>query len=738
MKRGLKILGIVIAIPVVLFVIAAIVLVTLDLNEYREPIAKGISDATGRELKLTGDLQKSFFPWLGIKIGGVELSNAPGFKELVFARLENAEVRIDTLSLLRMQPAVDKIIVHGLQVNLARNKEGKTNWDDLVKQEQAPADAKPEQAPAPESQPPASKPSAALQGVKVGGLEIRNAQLAWDDAQANASYQVRDLDVTVSEIELGKPLKLDVTTRLISSAPKLQADVKLNAGRIHWDLDQQHYKLEPLQLAVQAQGDMLPGKKTDVSLTTPVDLDLQQQTLAVPAIVLQVLGITVQGNLNAKQLLSEPAFDGNIKIASLAPKQLFKTLGIEAPQTADPKVLEKASVELGLNGTTSQLTVKPLQLVLDDTNVNGMLGVKNFADPAINFRLDMDTIDIDRYLPPSGEKTSPQPAPAATPQTTADAGDTPLPVEPLRALNAKGQLNAGALTASKILINDLVVAIDAKKGLIHLNPVSGKVSGGRFSTDVTLDARGEKLKAAVNETVTDVQVAPILKALIDNDLLVGAVRLNADINTEGRTVNQLMAALQGAVDFQFSNGAIKGYNVAEYGRQAKAKLKGESYTASDVPQQTDFTEMTGQAKITNGVVDNTVLAAKSPAFRIDGKGQVDLVKQTINYLLTSYVVGTSKGQGGAELGELKGLPIPVRIKGTYTDLKYDFDEEAFRKAVSAQFKDELKAKEQELKKELEAKKQAEIEKQKQKAKEELKQQEDKLMKKLEDKLKKLF
>ena len=124
MKRGLKILGIIVAIPVLLFVIAAIVLVTLDLNEYREPIAKSISEATGRELTLAGDLEKSFFPWLGVKIGGVELSNAAGFKEKTFARLQNAEVRIDTLSLLRMQPAIDKVVVHGLQVNLARNAEG--------------------------------------------------------------------------------------------------------------------------------------------------------------------------------------------------------------------------------------------------------------------------------------------------------------------------------------------------------------------------------------------------------------------------------------------------------------------------------------------------------------------------------------------------------------------------------------------------------------------------------------
>ena len=738
MKRGLKLLGIIIAIPIVLFVIAAIMLVTLDLNEYREPIAKSISDATGRELKLAGDLEKSFFPWLGVKIGGVELSNAPGFKEQAFARLQNAEVRIDTLSLLRMQPTVDKVIVHGLQVNLARDAQGKTNWDDLVKQEQIPGKAKSKQAIAPEDQALARKPSDVLQGVTIGGLEIRNAQLVWDDAQARASFQVQDLNITLSEIELGKPVSLEMDTRLINVQPKLQADIKLSVDKIHWNLDEQHFKLEPLQLAVQAQGDMLPGNKADVDFSSPLDLDLQQQTLSVSAIALKTLGIQMQGQFNASQITSEPAFEGNIRIASLSPKQLFKTLGIEVPQTADPKVLEKASVELGLAGNTQQATIKPLKLSLDDTNVNGLLGVSNFADPAINFRLDVDAIDVDRYLPPPAEKPASQPTAAPAPKTTTDAGEEPLPLESLRALNVKGQLNIGALTTSKIVTNDLVVSIDAKKGLLRLKPVSGKVSGGRFDSDIMLDATSDQLKVTVKEKVADVLVAPILKAVIGNDPVSGAVKLNADIKTQGLTTKQLMAALQGTVDFEFANGALKGFNLAEYARQGKALVKGQSYTPSHELKQTDFTELTGKAVIKNGVVDNTELKGKSPIFRIDGHGEVDLIKEHIDYLLTSYVVGTSKGQGGADLGDLKGLPIPVRIKGSYTQLEYDFDEVAFRKAVADQFKDQLKAKEQELKQELEAKKQAEIEKQKQKLKEELKQEEDKLKKKLEEKLKKLF
>jgi len=735
MKRGLKILGIIVAIPVLLFVIAAIVLVTLDLNEYREPIAKSISEATGRELTLAGDLEKSFFPWLGVKIGGVELSNAAGFKEKTFARLQNAEVRIDTLSLLRMQPAIDKVVVHGLQVNLARNAEGITNWDDLIQQEQPQPGATPEQAVETDTQAVVTKPSEALKDVKVGGIEFRNMQLKWDDQQSNVFYEVQSLDLTVSEIELGKPLAVDLVASVKSATPAMQANITLNSDAVQWDLDQQHFELDQLQLAVQAQGEMLPGKKAEFNFQSPIDLHLQNQTLSLPAIAIQLLGIDIQGKLNAEQITTAPAFSGNIAIASLNPNQLLASLSIDAPQTADPKVFQKASMSFDLSGDSNQLNINPLNIVLDDTNVNGNLAVKNFADPTINFKLDVDAIDVDRYLPPTSEKTPTQSKPPEkTTSPTQTSEDTPLPLEPLRALNVNGQLKVGALTASKVVVNDLLVVIDARKGLVHLKPVSGKVSGGSFTSDIKLDARGEQLKIAVKETVTDVQVEPLLKALIDNDLLSGAVKLNADIKSQGKTTGQLMEGLQGNLDFQFGNGALKGLNMAEYGRQGKALIKGQSYAPSNAPRQTDFTELTGKANIKNGVVDNTVLNGKSPAFRIKGNGKVDLVKQTIDYLLTSYVVGTSKGQGGADLSDLKGLPIPVRIKGSFTELDYNFDERAFRKAFTDKYKKQLKEKEQELKQQLDEKQQAEIEKQKQK----LKKKEDELKKKLEEKLKKLF
>ena len=57
---------------------------------------------------------------------------------------------------------------------------------------------------------------------------------------------------------------------------------------------------------------------------------------------------------------------------------------------------------------------------------------------------------------------------------------------------------------------------------------------------------------------------------------------------------------------------------------------------------------------------------KSPLLRIKGEGKVGLPDESIDYLLTTKIVGTLEGQGGKTLKELKGVAIPVRVGGTFS------------------------------------------------------------------------
>jgi AsmA protein len=101
MNKPLKILAILLGGLLALLAILAVTLtLVFDPNEYKGEIIKAVKDKTGRELRIEGKLGWSFFPWIGIETGKLELGNAPGFGPEPFARIDAAGAKVELLPLL--------------------------------------------------------------------------------------------------------------------------------------------------------------------------------------------------------------------------------------------------------------------------------------------------------------------------------------------------------------------------------------------------------------------------------------------------------------------------------------------------------------------------------------------------------------------------------------------------------------------------------------------------------------
>ena len=101
MGKVLKFFGWLLGLLVVL-VLALVILVPLfeDPNYYKERIVEEVKKSTGRDLAIQGDIGLSVFPWLGLELNGLNLSNAPGFGDKPFAVVEHAQVRVNLLPLI--------------------------------------------------------------------------------------------------------------------------------------------------------------------------------------------------------------------------------------------------------------------------------------------------------------------------------------------------------------------------------------------------------------------------------------------------------------------------------------------------------------------------------------------------------------------------------------------------------------------------------------------------------------
>ena len=80
--------------------------------------------------------------------------------------------------------------------------------------------------------------------------------------------------------------------------------------------------------------------------------------------------------------------------------------------------------------------------------------------------------------------------------------------------------------------------------------------------------------------------------------------------------------------------------------------------------RTEFTEMTGSARLTNGVARNDDLVMVSPVVRVRGAGTVDLPQDRIEYRAEAELVQSCAGIGKRDLS---GHVIPVTIVGPIAD-----------------------------------------------------------------------
>jgi AsmA protein len=663
MGKFLKIILGLVAVFAVLIVVLAIVLpFIVDPNDFKNQIATAVQENTGRSLSIDGDISLSVFPWLGLEIGPTRLSNAQGFGEQPMASIQQVQVRVKLLPLLHKQLEMDTIRLSGLRLDLGKDASGRSNWADLLGE----SGEKTKTGAAH----PGKETESPLAGLAIGGVEVTDARVLWDDRSTGSRFELSELSFTTGAIDPGKPFDLDLHFDMNATKPAIAGQTDLR-GKVLLSESLQAVSLDDTELKLDLKGDGLPGGRLRLSLATDMTVDLERHTLEVPELTLETLGLKVSGKASGTGIGGEdPHLSGTLDVAEFVPRDVIKELGQEPPVTADNAVLGKAAAALQWEASARQAAATSLQLQLDDTHVSGRLGVDNFASPAIDFALQADKIDLDRYLPPPSRDESTAPA---TPAAAAAGGTQALPVEALRGLNLTGTVKLGTLKAYNLHSTDIEFTVKSRDGLLRVHPAVASLYQGQYSGDVSLDVRGKIPQLSLNEHVKGIQVGPLLKDLSGDDKLSGTGNVDVQLRGNGATPEQLRSTLNGTAAFSFTNGCLKGVNIASLLRTAQAKLQGHPPPPDDQPNQTDFTELQGTATVTDGVVRNNDLSAKSPLLRITGEGQASLPAETIDYLLTTKIVGSLKGQGGKGLDELKGVEIPVRISGTFSKPTYTPD-----------------------------------------------------------------
>lgn len=323
-----------------------------------------------------------------------------------------------------------------------------------------------------------------------------------------------------------------------------------------------------------------------------------------------------------------------------------------------------SGLNLGLKADGKKVAVNGLNLKVNDSKIKGALSISQFKKPLYTFDLDIDQLNLNDYI--TEEKSD-----------ATSTGNEVIDLSALKALNANGSLRIGKLNYGKTKVSNVRIDLKADEGVATLSPFSASLYGGNMKGLLRLDARATP-NIAFKQTLSGVSVGPLLQDTINNDMLSGTGTVKLDVTTQGNTVNTFKKSLAGTSSLALADGALKGVDIAGSIREIKSKvnfLKTQE-SAADNTKKTDFSELTASFNIKDGVANNNDLAMKAPILRLakgDSKGNIDIGNEKINYLAKPTIVKSLKGQGGSDLDNLSGIPIPLKISGTFADPKYGLD-----------------------------------------------------------------
>ncbi|MBK7662718.1 MAG: AsmA family protein [Sterolibacteriaceae bacterium] len=711
---------------------------TFDADKLKSELTQIVKEKEQRTLTIDGEVALSFWPSIGVRLGRTRLSEHASdaeFAALDSARVSLAvlpllskQVVIDRLELAGVGATLvrgkdgklniddllstdDKPDSQSVRFDVAsiRFKDGKLTYRDEQSARSVTLSA-------------LDLTTGRIGNVARGRMQL-DGKLAVDKPAIAADLALAgdyDIDLDSKRFSLGATdIRLKGKVAALS-----ELDLGLTAGKFGFDAGAALLEAEKLKLAATGK---LDADTVEVRLEAPklladadkasgetiniiarlageqrlVDAKLDASGLQVSAKALQIGKLALSFDAKAGSVTAKGSVDSPLS-ANLQ-TMLFEMPGfaldidaragansvkgrVLSPLTANLQAMSIDMAKLGgeLTVASLQIPVKSLRLPLDgelhadfgkqtasgqlattfdESALRSKFNIGKFSPLALGFELDVDRINMDKYFPPD--------APDA--KKAAGQADKPIDLSALKGINATGVVRIGALQASGVKASNLKLEIKAANGKLDVAPHSASLYDGTLAGSFSADATGNRIVA--RETLTNVNINPLLRDLADKDLLEGRGNLALDITTGGASVAAMKRALGGSARVALRDGAVKGINIGKTLREYKA-ITGASEGAARKAissEKTDFTEMSASFRIANGVAHNEDLSAKSPLLRLGGSGDIDIAGNSIDYLLKATVVNTATGQQGKELAHLRGVTVPVRLSGPLDAPAYQVD-----------------------------------------------------------------
>ncbi|WP_428636787.1 AsmA family protein [Shewanella sp.] len=402
------------------------------------------------------------------------------------------------------------------------------------------------------------------------------------------------------------------------------------------------------------------------------------QALKLEALTLGAFSLDKFADISFKFSMVQPEMtltsegNGEIKVDSSLAKITIKDFVVENIVEGDAIPNKRMQMDLTsqieLDNQAKTLAVVLSSLSLEQIKAQGKLAVNYGAKvPDVVASMSFGDIDLTPYMAKgeaakADEKGGAASASAQEPDLTG-----------MKAVNLKLDLDIKSVVADKIKTENWLMKLVLKNGVLDVNQLSADLYQGKLLASAQLDGRKKVASYRFDKKISGIQVRPLLTDAAEVDMLAGTTNFEVAGSGFSLIPDNIKRNLNAKGQFEIADGSLYGVNIPQMLRDAKAKLAGDLNATSAGEKKTDFTSLTGSFTMAKGQVTNPDLNMASPLIRLQGKGNVNLLSEAIDYALKTSVVGSLEGQGSAEKDELYGLEIPFAISGTISEPKFALD-----------------------------------------------------------------
>lgn len=480
---------------VAVIAIFVIFLAVFDWNVLRGYIGEKVTEKTGREFSINGDLDVDFFTFPPrIRAEKLRLANAPWGTGSTMLDIHRLDFRINLIALLKGDVVLPEVALSGAQVLLEKSADGKRNW--ILGQDQQ------------------SGKTPRIERLKVDqGILIFRDPAITTDITANISPASKMQDVRQVGIKFSAQGKFKgltfhangeggkILSLLDTKTPyPLQGDMQLGATRIS-----------------------VGGTITGLSTLSAVDMRLGIRGEDLSALF----------PLVAIPFPASPPYEIQGRLVRKGDSWQFNDF---VGKVGDSDL--GGDFNVNVSGRKPFVRAELVSRKLDIDDLGGVIGAPPQTGP--------------------GETASATQKKAAQKLAGSVhvLPDTKFKLDRLRTVDADVKLNAKSIIGPKLPLDDLTVHLVLKDGKLELQPLNFGVAGGNIISNIVLNIGNETATAHTDITFKKLSLNKLFPTVKLTKTSMGMIGGQAKFTGTGNSFAQLLATANGRMGVSMGGGRI--------------------------------------------------------------------------------------------------------------------------------------------------------------------------------------